>query len=209
MANKSKKNTHYHHGDLRTSLIDTATKMLAESSIENLSLRKLAERIGVSRTAAYHHFTNKNDLLSAIAAQGFVTWQTQAKIIFNDTHLSDREKYRQFAHNYVKFAIKNPAIYQLMFGSTLWKSQQSTQALKEVAYPSFQYQVEMTEILQKKGLMPKGETSLRLAQVSWATLHGLAQLLIDGVYTEASHIDEMCECAINILLLSPSKYTKV
>ena len=104
----------------------------------------------------------------------------------------------------MKFAINNPAIYQLMFGSTLWKNQKSTQALKEVAYPSFQYQVDMTEILQKKGLMPKNEKTLRLAQVTWATLHGLAQLSIDGIYTEASHIDEMCECAVNILLLNSS-----
>ena len=63
MTNKAisnnERNKKYHHGDLRTSLIETATQMLAESNIENLSLRKLAERIGVSRTAAYHHFDDK------------------------------------------------------------------------------------------------------------------------------------------------------
>ncbi|MCW8832865.1 MAG: TetR/AcrR family transcriptional regulator, partial [Colwellia sp.] len=69
----------YHHGDLHSSLLETATAMITEQGIDALSLRKLAERIGVSRTAAYHHFKDKNDLLSAIAAQAFASWHAQAK----------------------------------------------------------------------------------------------------------------------------------
>ena len=61
----------YHHGDLRQALLRAAKQLIAEAGIENLSLRKLAERAGVSRTAPYHHFSDKNDLLCAIAAEGF------------------------------------------------------------------------------------------------------------------------------------------
>ena len=61
----------YHHGDLRAALLAAARDMIAEAGIEGLSLRKLAERAGVSRTAPYHHFQDKNDLLCAIAAEGF------------------------------------------------------------------------------------------------------------------------------------------
>jgi len=202
----SKKTTStYHHGDLHSSLLVTATAMITECGIEALSLRKLAQRIGVSRTAAYHHFKDKNDLLSAIAAQGFVAWQQQSEAIFNNDKHSNHEKYRQFVFDYVRFATENPALYELMFGSTLWKNnnneqEKSSQALKDVAYPSFQYQVEMTKIWQEKGLMPQSENTLRLAQVTWATLHGIARLLIDGIYADASNIDEMCECAVNLLL---------
>jgi hypothetical protein len=49
----------YHHGDLRSSLLDAANAMLKEHGIEGLSLRKLADRVGVSRTAPYHHFKDK------------------------------------------------------------------------------------------------------------------------------------------------------
>ena len=76
-TNKHKES--YHHGDLRTTLLATAASMISEAGIEGLSLRKLAERIGVSRTAAYHHFKDKNDLLSAIARQGFIAWQHQSE----------------------------------------------------------------------------------------------------------------------------------
>ena len=202
-ANKSPTST-YHHGDLQSSLLTTATAMIAEHGIEALSLRKLAQRIGVSRTAAYHHFKDKNDLLCSIAAQGFVSWQAQAEAIFQNNNLTDTEKYQQFVHYYVQFATQNAAIYKLMFGSTLWKKtgakQQYSQKLIDVAYPSFQYQVEMTKAWQQKGILPSSENSLRLAQVTWATLHGIAQLVIDGIYADASQIDEMCQCAVNLFL---------
>jgi AcrR family transcriptional regulator len=190
----------YHHGDLRTTLLITATAMINEGGIQGLSLRKLAERIGVSRTAAYHHFKDKNDLLSAIAAQGFITWQQQSEQIFNNNQLSDHDKYKNFVHAYVTFATDNPSLYDLMFGSTLWKENHSSDLLKEVAYPSFQYQVEMTKKWQAKGLMNKDENTLRLAQVSWGTLHGIARLVIDGIYADASNIDEMCDCVVNLFL---------
>jgi AcrR family transcriptional regulator len=205
------KNSTYHHGDLQSSLLATATAMISEDGIEALSLRKLAERIGVSRTAAYHHFKDKNDLLSAIAAQGFISWKAQAEEIFNNNTLTDQEKYHTFVHFYVRFATQNSAIYRLMFGSTLWKKTEQTNEIKEsnrskgtqklidVAYPSFQYQVEMTQIWQEKGILPKSHNSLRLAQVAWATLHGIAQLVIDGIYGDDSQIDEMCQCAVELL----------
>ena len=61
----------YHHGDLRATLLRVATERVVNEGIDSLSLRKLAEEAGVSRTAPYHHFKDKNALLNAIAAQGF------------------------------------------------------------------------------------------------------------------------------------------
>ena len=52
----------YHHGDLRSALIEAATTIIEDSGIDALSLRKLAEVTGVSRTAPYHHFKDKNAL---------------------------------------------------------------------------------------------------------------------------------------------------
>ena len=56
-------NTHtYHHGDLRATLVKVATARLSAHGIDSLSLRKLAEDAGVSRSAPYHHFKDKNVL---------------------------------------------------------------------------------------------------------------------------------------------------
>ncbi len=196
--NQTANKTSYHHGDLRASLLDAAKAMLKESAIEGLSLRKLADRVGVSRTAPYHHFKDKNELLCAIAEEGFSNWHTLAQRIFELPNLSAKEKYQQFIHGYISYAADNPELYDLMFGRTIWKKKAATEQLKEVAYPSFQFQITMTKLWQEQGLMPKSEDTLRLAQVTWGTMHGIARLLIDGIYADNSHIDEMCETAANL-----------
>lgn len=201
----TKDSTNYHHGDLYSSLLTTATSMILAGGVEALSLRKLAMRIGVSRTAAYHHFKDKNDLLIAIAAQGFMSWKERAEQLFNDNNLTDREKFQAFFYYYVQFATKNAAIYQLMFGGTLWKDKKSPSKLQDVAYPSFQFQVEITKAWQEKGLLPNSPNTLRLAQVMWATLHGIAQLVIDSIYADTSKVDEMCQCAVDLFLVAHKK----
>lgn len=196
----SSKKTSYHHGDLRSSLVETGAEMIKEAGIDGLSLRKLAERIGVSRTATYHHFNNKNDLLCAIAALGFIQWQNISNDIFENQALSSEEKFRQFVYQYVEFATQNPSLYDLMFGNTIWKNNNSDQALRDIAYPSFNYQLEMTKKWQQHGLLIADENSLRLAQVTWGTLHGIVRLLIDGIYLDTSHINEMCECVVKVFI---------
>ncbi|WP_085297984.1 TetR/AcrR family transcriptional regulator [Cognaticolwellia mytili] len=193
--------TKYHHGDLRKSLVSTASDMVAEDGIEGLSLRKLAEKIGVSRTAAYHHFTDKNDLLCAIAEQAFERWHKISSEIFSQENLSNVDKYRSFVHAYISFANENPSLYELMFGRVIWKENNSTATLKSIAYTSFNYQVEMIKLWQEQGIINSEENTLRLAQVSWATLHGIARLVIDGIYAQENQIDEMCECAVNVFLI--------
>jgi AcrR family transcriptional regulator len=188
----------YHHGDLRSTLLNAANTLLKETGIEGLSLRKLADKVGVSRTAPYHHFKDKNQLLCAIAEQGFVRWQQDAETIFKQDDLSPTEKYRQFFHGYISYAADNPELYDLMFGRTIWKQNSATNELRDVAYPSFNYQVQMTKDWQLQGLLPISEDSLRLAQVTWGTMHGIARLLIDGIYADQNHIDEMCDCAVSL-----------
>ena len=62
---------HYHVGNLESQLIDQAKKMLEEVGPDKLSIRAIAEQLGVSATAVYHHFANKDELISHLAAEGF------------------------------------------------------------------------------------------------------------------------------------------
>ena len=199
MPNTEKKT--YHHGNLHEALLVTATQMLIEAGVEALSLRKLAEKVGVSRTAAYHHFKNKNDLLCAIAGNGFKQWQLKAQQIFLDDYRKPEQQIKAFAFAYLEFANQNAHIYDLMFGGTIWKNKHSNQSLENIAYPTFDYQVEMISHWQKIGLLAN-YNSLRMSQVLWGTLHGIAKLTIDGIYTEQASIEEMCECAVDIFLKS-------
>ena len=193
----------YHHGDLRQALLMAAKALIAEAGIENLSLRKLADRAGVSRTAPYHHFTDKNDLLCAIAAQGFRRRYQGAQDTFNDPSLTAEEKFAEFICGYVRFAADNPEEYELMFGRNIWKQKNSTQELRDVAYPCFQHQLEMITSWQEAGLI-SGDNPLRTTQVIWGTVHGIAKLLIDGIYTDSAQIEEVSLCAIKLFIKKAS-----
>ncbi len=198
-ASQSAVRPSYHHGDLRQVLLRSAKQLIAEAGIENLSLRRLAERAGVSRTAPYHHFSDKNDLLCAIAAEGFRRRHQTAAADFDQPTKTMREKFQAYMNGYVEFAVDNPEEYELMFGRSIWKQQNSTEELREVAYPCFQHQVDMVRCWQDSGVL-SGDSPLRTAQVIWGALHGIAKLFIDGIYTDTAQIEEVTHCAINMFI---------
>lgn len=192
-AQASQPSRSYHHGDLRQSLLSEAAALLDSEGITGLSLRKLADRVGVSRTALYHHFADKNALLCAIAAGGFSLLEDLMAPLAQDADLAPEQRYSRFARRYIDFAITHPARYGLMFGHTLWHQGLADEDLKHVAYESFKRHREAVARWQAGGILPKSLDSLRLTQVTWGTLHGLAQLVLDGVYADATHLDEICD----------------
>ena len=61
----------YHHGHLREALLEAAVRLIAEVGPTAFTLREVARRAGVSHNAPYRHFRNREDLIAAVAAQGF------------------------------------------------------------------------------------------------------------------------------------------
>ncbi len=66
-----RKNGRYHHGDLERALVETAVQMIQEEGVQALTLRGVGARLGVSRTALYRHFDDKQALLARVASEGF------------------------------------------------------------------------------------------------------------------------------------------
>lgn len=176
--------------------MDEAALMIKEEGEKALSMRKLAARAGVSRTAPYHHFADKQTLLCAIAEEGFRRFNLigDSEEVDDDGALSLSVQL-QFVRNYVKFAQDNAQYYDLMFGGHLWKSQQLTDSLTREAHASFRRYVEKLRDWRNEGRILASVDPLRFAQVSWSTLHGMSRLLIDGIYMDDTAIDPMCENA--------------
>lgn len=189
--------TSYHHGDLRSSLLDVATQLIAEGGVDALSMRKLADRVGVSRTAPYHHFKDKHALLSALAEEGFKSYERTLRAALAEVNEPD-DRLGCFVRQYLDFAQSNPETYNLMFGHSVWKAGLPTDELKHQAHGCFRHQVERVTEWQKQGLIGEDIDPLRFAQVTWSTLHGMARLLLDGIYVDTKHLDEVVELAIHM-----------
>ena len=190
----------YHHGDLRSALLQEANVMLKESGIDGLSLRQLAERVGVSRMAPYHHFKDKHELLCALAAEGF----RELDRLIDAATLADGagldKTLRGFVRDYLQFAVSNPDRYELMFGRPIWKTAKPSQELKDTAFACFRHYAERIGTLLGQQRLPKGSKPLRLAQASWATLHGLCRLMIDGIYVNQTDMEEVSHEAVRLML---------
>lgn len=189
----------YHHGDLRQSLVKAAIKGLNEYGIDGLSMRKLADAVGVSRSAAYHHFRDKRELLCAIAEDGF---HLQDSMLETLPEGDTRKRFSQLVKLYLHFATTHPEQYDLMYGREIWKSGSATSALDQAAKQSFKLWLTEVAHLQSEDALSRDLPTLRLAQVTWGTLHGLCRLINDGIYADTGNLEEMGETAVEVLLRS-------
>ncbi|MGL4318162.1 MAG: TetR/AcrR family transcriptional regulator [Pseudomonas sp.] len=174
-ANSRARNT-YHVGNLAPQLLSAAREMLEEVGPTKLSLRAVSERVGVSSTAAYHHYANRAELIGQLAAQGF---RELAKVLrISNSQVDARQKLRDSGLAYFSFARRNPALYQLMFGPEL-AGDDVTVAFREARDEAFG---ELMRIIAEILGQPVDSAEVRRsALAAWSYTHGLASLVIHGV----------------------------
>ena len=108
----------YHHGDLHEKLLSAGEEALAEMPVEQVSLREIARRAGVSHAAPKHHFPTMGHLLGEIAARGFANFiKALAEAADEAPKQAAEARLMAMGRAYLRFAEKNPAAYRLMFGA--------------------------------------------------------------------------------------------
>lgn len=171
----SKRDT-YHVGNLAPQLLAEARILLTQVGPAKLSLRAVADKVGVSSTAVYHHFSSKNDLLAQLAIEGFR--ELRATLAKRDKSLSNRDKLREGTLAYFRFARRNAELYQLMFGPE-FSPDNMTGELKLAAEEAFG---ELKAIIAEVRKCPVDSPEvLRAAVASWSFIHGLTSLVLHGV----------------------------
>ena len=163
---------------LRIQLIKAASEIISKEGLKKLTMRALADRVGVSRTASYRHFANKDALLFAIAEEGFRELTIRYRKINRNKSLDSISRLQNIGLVYIEFAILNPGSFRLMFGQEITQHQRS-EKLYSNASEAFNELLIAVKAFQDEQNMAKGEHSI-LANISWATVHGLATLLLDG-----------------------------
>lgn len=198
-------NNSYHHGDLPAKLLEIATEMIAEEGVGKLTMRGLSKRVGVSRTAAYRHFANKSELLAAVAEKGFMQLALRLQSVCVEAPAEEVSfaLFRKMGLAYLEFARQNPTIYRLMFNEALLREDiniwESSYGLANAANEALDELVKIIAVCQKAGVIKSGDTQ-EFALITWASIHGLATLYIDGRLEIFSPIDELAEISFEVLI---------
>ncbi|MBX3505644.1 MAG: TetR/AcrR family transcriptional regulator [Parvibaculum sp.] len=174
----------YHHGDLKSALVAAGTRILEEDGVMALSLRGAARAAGVSQTAPYHHFADKEALLAAIAATGFE--DLSAEMARRAAGVSTaQDRLSALGLGYVMFATANPGRFRLMFGPLVGEKTQYP-ALLEAATLSYRMIHGAVAAYLDASATPNRNVDAN-SMAAWSLVHGLATLINDGGF----HADVM------------------
>ena len=161
----------YHHGDLRAAVIAAGLRQLEHGDGGELGLRALARDVGVSATALYRHFPDKEALLDALADEGLRrlgALQAQAWLKAG----GGRAGFLATGIAYVRFAHEEPAVFRLSFTRQMpERSREDGTDGGEVAYGLLRAGVAQT--------LPHLDDPEPAALHAWALVHGLAMLVLD------------------------------
>ncbi len=171
------KKTGYHHGDLRRALLDAAAEILESDGPAALSLRAVARRAGVSATAPYHHFADKQALLAAVNAQSFEGLSdnmSQTGAAAGDSI----DRIVLLGIGYVNYATRNPERFRLMFGASQAETGTDDNLAKKGRAAFTMIGGAISHHLAR--MPPPAPEPATATLAAWSIVHGLATLLVDG-----------------------------
>jgi len=159
----------YRHGNLPVALVAAARQILDENGFEAIGLRETARRVGVSATAAYRHFTSKEDLLASVAAEGF---RELGAAMERETR--GPNPLSRAGQAYIEFAQQNRGLFRLMFGPVL-AERAKYQGLKAATDAVADVLLRNVADLDQR---PLDRNTAAIA--AWGLVHGLSHLFVDG-----------------------------
>jgi AcrR family transcriptional regulator len=170
----------YHHGNLRQVLLDAGVALIRKVGPKSFTMREVARRAGVSHNAPYRHFRDKDELVSAIAGQGFERLN-DAMIGQAATGKTGIERLELCGRAYVNFALRWPGHFTAMFDLAPQPGAGRLPADHSVSAGDLAFQTLVGFIVQcqNEKVFPQGDP-LPFALMAWSIVHGIAKLSVSG-----------------------------
>lgn len=194
----------YHHGDLKNALITAGVEILAKEGVDGLSLRKVAQHAGVSHSAPYAHFPDKQSLIAAISTEGFNQLYSELEAAISPYKKNPKKQLIKGVKAYVRFAEENTDTFKIMFSGVLEK-EKDYPSFVEISSKTFKLVVGVVQGCQNAGILPTAPADLMAVSV-WGQIHGIVSLALEG---QVSHtvldkhgIQDIAFFAINQIIAS-------
>ena len=176
----------YHHENLREELIRNGLKILDAEGYGGLSLRKVANACGVSHTAPYRHFKDKEDLVTAIAVTVLHQFNESLRAAIAKHPNDVRSQVNEMGCAYVQFFVENPAYLRLLFfsdvsrridekfsdGDIVFEKPKNTFYDTINRYADESHVIDPADVLERKAF----------ALGAWGLVHGITVLLVQGEF---------------------------
>ncbi len=167
----------YHHGDLKNALIAAGVKILAREGVAGLGLRNVAKEAGVSHSALYAHFADKQALIAAISTEGFKQLYSTIEAGLVARKGRPAALLVEISLSYLRFALDEPDRFKLMYSSVMDKNRDFPDFV-EYSHRTFEKYVEVIALCQEGGILRPGPARLT-ALTLWAAVHGIVMLALE------------------------------
>lgn len=189
----------YHHGNLKEDMIKNGLQLLTTEGYEEFSLRKVAKMCGVSHTAPYKHFRNKDELISAIifeATQKFKRSLEETSIRYQNDF---QKQIVEVGKRYIKFMVENPDYFKVLFINDLnTKLVIQDESLAFVRGDAFVPFKETASNYLNSLNLNYSDKDLNLSiLLIWSTIHGLAALLTNKAIIYSGDYLELADSIIS------------
>jgi AcrR family transcriptional regulator len=202
-ANRKPIRESYHHGGLREALIGATRQLVMERGAENFTLADACRVAGVTTAAPYRHFRSKQEILEEITSRGFDELKASAMAVIAAKGAGTLEAIVAMGQAYVAFAVKETAVFRLMFGQE--PSLKKAEHVAGTGQDCFSHLIEQITLYCEKNRV-RGD-ALEIALRLWTFVHGAASLLIDKDYLEIAPQLDVNSLIANAVpgLLAPSR----
>lgn len=183
MAGKPKAKPSYHHGDLESALVAAAISLVRKYGPDQLSLRAVSADVGVSPSASYHYFKDKDALVSAVGDVLFEQLGSKQERAIAKVKGKGApgalKKFEAMGYAYFDWATAEPNLYRLIFGGFC------EHKVDEHKSKAWQLLEQSLDELLACGVIPK---SVRTGGevIVWSAVHGASSLAIEGLMPEST-----------------------
>lgn len=188
----------YHHGDLKNALVDAARRLIGEKGPMGVTIAEAARLAGVSPSAPYRHFRDRDALLAEVARVGFLQFAESLEAARANPELTPLQALDALGRAYLEFAASEPAAFSAMFETGALLGDDAD--LRDAADRAFAALTRAVEAVVQMAPLDQRPPVSMMARHIWAFSHGVATLFGRGQRAAPMSAEDMLEAGVGVYL---------